>query len=42
MTVQIDTIEACAKFCAQLVREGITFDCRENRGGFLITCTGGF
>ncbi len=44
MTISFNTdrIEEMAKFIANLVREGVTWETRESSNGWVVTLTGGF
>ena len=40
--VTVTDVEAFAKFCAQCVREGVTFDAQEQGTVYVVTFLGGF
>lgn len=42
MTIFVDTPEALAAVCAELVRQGIQFEAKQVSKRFVITLTGGF
>ena len=40
--IKVSTLTDVAICCAQLVREGVTFEVNESRFGWTITLTGGY
>ena len=42
MTIFVDTPEALATVCAELVRQGVVFEAKQVGTRFLITLTGGY